>query len=323
MKDTRIFALTTNVKLVEEICNNLGIKPSAVSVKHFADDEILVELGETVRGKRVFLVQSTCKPTNDRLMELLIAIDCCKRSSAKEINVIIPYYGYARQDRKASPRQPITSKLVATMLEAAGANRVITCDLHADQIQGFFSIPEDNLTIVPMIGAYFLRETGLDFSNTVVVSPDHGGVTRARRLANILGTSIAIIDKRRPAPNVVEVSSIIGEVKDKNCIVVDDICDTAGTHCAAAHILKEYGAKDIYLAITHGIFSRDALLKLNESDFKQIVVSNTIPLDPEIVKANPKIKELSIASMMARLIEAISLDTPVSEVYNLYDDKKH
>ena len=242
--DVKIFALSGNVKLAEEICSYLDVELGKISVKHFADGETLVEFGESVRGKQVYFVQSTYKPVNERLMELLIAIDAAKRASASEIDCIIPYFGYARQDRKALPRQPITARLVADLLYSAGANRVITIDLHAPQIQGFFSFPADDMTSVPMMGQYFLNR-GLDLENTTVVSPDHGGTTRARNLANILGTPIAIVDKRRPRPNVCEAQSVIGDVKDKDCIVVDDICDTAGSLVAACKILKDFGAKDI------------------------------------------------------------------------------
>ena len=315
--DIKIFALSGNVKLAEEICSYLNVELGKVSVKHFADGETLVEFGESVRGKQVYFVQSTYKPVNERLMELLIAIDAAKRASASDIECIIPYFGYARQDRKALPRQPITARLVADLLYSAGANRVITIDLHAPQIQGFFSFPADDMTSVPMMGQYFLNKR-LDLENTVVVSPDHGGTTRARNLANILGTSIAIVDKRRPRPNVCEAQSVIGEVKDKDCIVVDDICDTAGSLVAACKILKDFGAKDIYVCLAHGVFSGEAIERIENSVIKELVVTNSIPLSEEAKQKTTKIKQLSIGKMMSKLITAISNHQPVSEVYGLF-----
>ncbi|MBR3227009.1 MAG: ribose-phosphate pyrophosphokinase, partial [Erysipelotrichaceae bacterium] len=288
MADFKVFSLSGNNELVQEICEYLGVEPSKISINHFADGETLVELGESVRGKQVFIVQSTFRPVNDRLMELLIAIDTVKRSSARDIIAIIPYYGYARQDRKAHPRQPITAKLVADLLTVAGANRVITIDLHAPQIQGFFSFPVDDLKSSPMMGQYF-KNKGLDLENTVVVSPDHGGANRARDLASQLGTAIAIVDKRRPRPNVVEAQNVIGDVEGKDCIVIDDICDTGGSLCAACQILKDHGAKDVYVALAHGVFSGNAMERIENSVIKELVVSNTIPLSEENRKKTSKI----------------------------------
>ena len=315
--DIKIFALSGNAELANEICAYLNVEPGKISVKHFADGETLVEFGESVRGKQVYFVQSTYKPVNERLMELLIAIDAAKRASASDIECIIPYFGYARQDRKALPRQPITARLVADLLYSAGANRVITIDLHAPQIQGFFSFPADDMTSVPMMGQYFLKK-GLDPNNTVVVSPDHGGTTRARNLANILGMPIAIVDKRRPRPNVCEAQSVIGDVKDKDCIVVDDICDTAGSLVAACKILKDFGAKDVYVCLAHGVFSGEAIDRIENSVIKELVVTNSIPLNEEARLKTSKIKQLSIGRMMSKLITAISNHEPVSEVYGLF-----
>jgi len=227
----------------------------------------------------------------------------------------MPYYGYARQDRKAKPRQPITSKLVANLLVTAGANRVITFDLHAAQIQGYFDIPIDDLTAVPMLGKYF-KEKNFPADGVVVVSPDHGGVVRARRLADVLDAPIAIIDKRRPKPNMVEAQNVIGDVDGKICIVVDDIVDTAGTLCAGCKILKDHGAKEVYVGVTHGIFSRDAVEKVENSVIKEMVISNTIPFPPEKAARSTKIKVLSIDAMVAKAIDAIENHTPVSDVYN-------
>ena len=251
-------------------------------------------------------------------MEVLICIDACRRASAGEINVIMPYYGYARQDRKAKPRQPITSKLVANLLETAGANRIMTFDLHAAQIQGYFDIPIDDMTAVPMIGQYF-KQKNIPSDELVVVSPDHGGVVRARRLADLLDAPIAIIDKRRPKPNMVEAQNVIGEVDGKTCIVIDDICDTAGSLVAGCEILKRHGAKDIYCGITHGVFSRNAIEKIELSPIKEMVITDTIPLSDDKKDKATKITVLSIAYMIAKTIDSIQNHTPVSDVYTEYN----
>ncbi len=321
VKETVVFALTSSTDLAASICKELGLTLGKIKVEHFADGEILVEPQESVRGRAVFIVQSTCTPVTEHLMEVLICIDACKRASAGEINVIMPYYGYARQDRKAAPRQPITSKLVANLLQVAGANRVITFDLHASQIQGYFDIPIDDLTAVPMIGQYFVNKN-FEKDSVVVVSPDHGGVVRARRLADILDAPIAIIDKRRPKPNMVEAQNVIGNVEGKTCIVVDDICDTAGTLCAGCQILKDHGAKEVYVGITHGIFSRDAITKIENSVIKELVISDTIPLPAEKAAQTSKITVLSIAKMLANSIDAIENHTPVSNVYDDFKKKE-
>ena len=318
VKETVVFALTSSVDLAAEVCRKLEIPLGKIKVEHFADGEILVEPQESVRGRNVFIIQSTCNPVTERLMEVLICIDACKRASAGSINIIMPYYGYARQDRKAKPRQPITSKLVANLLQVAGANRILTFDLHAAQIQGYFDIPIDDLTAVPMIGQYF-KEKNFDKEDLVVVSPDHGGVTRARRLADILDAPIAIIDKRRPKPNMVEAQNVIGDVEGKNCIVIDDICDTAGSLVAGCQILKDHGAKDIYTGITHGVFSRDALDKIEKSTIKEMVITDTIALTPEQAAKTTKITVLSVSEMIARTIDSIENHSPVSRVYNLYN----
>jgi len=313
-----IFGLSSSVELVKEVCHYLNIAPGKVDVKHFADGETLVEIGESVRGKHCYIVQSTCKPVNETLMEVLICIDALRRSSAAEITCIIPYFGYARQDRKASPRQPITAKLVASMLEEAGANRVVTFDLHAAQIQGFFRCPVDDLTAVPMMGQYFRRKN-LKPENLVVVSPDHGGVKRARTMAEILGCQIAIIDKRRPQANVAEACNIIGDVASKHVIIVDDICDTGGSLIAASNLLRERGARDIYVCITHGLFSNNAAIRIQDSPIKEVVVTNTIVPDKEEIEKTDKITTLSIGWMLSKLVLAVSCHTPVSEVYALYE----
>ena len=316
MNETKIFSLTSSKELTNEVCKHLGVNPGKISVKHFADGEVFVEPEETVRGRKVFLIQSTCNPVNENLMELLVAIDACKRASAKEISVVTPYFGYARQDRKARARQPITAKLVADLLQAAGADRVITVDLHATQIQGFFNIPIDDLTAVPMFGHYF-NSLGLNPDDVVVVSPDHGGTTRARRLADTIHAPLAIIDKRRPKPNVAEAMNVIGEVEGKIAIVVDDICDTAGSLVAGCNILEKHGAKEIYVAVSHGIFSKDALEKIKDSPIKQLVVTNSIQFDK--CEENSKIKVLSIGYLLSRIIYSIVTNQPVSEVYSTID----
>lgn len=318
LDDVVVFPLTSSVSLVNEVCNYLNIEPGKIEVKHFADGETLVELGESVRGKRCYIIQSTCKPVNDTLMEVLICLDALRRSSAAEITCIIPYFGYARQDRKAMPRQPITAKLVASMLEQAGANRVVTFDLHAAQIQGFFHCPVDDLTTVPMMGQYFRRKH-FDPEQIVVVSPDHGGVKRARIMAEMLGTPLAIIDKRRPQANVVEACNVIGDVQGKDAIIVDDICDTGGSLIAASNILRDHGARDIYVCVTHGLFSNNAAIRIQDSPIKEVVVTNTIIPTNDDLKNTDKIMTLSIGWMLSKLILAVSCHTPVSEVYSLYE----
>lgn len=320
MKETIVFALTANKGLVDEICDYLNVEPGKISVKHFADGEILVEPEQSVRGKKVYIVQSTCNPVTERLMELLICIDALKRASAEEINCVIPYYGYARQDRKACPRQPISAKLVANLLEAAGADRIVTLDLHATQIQGFFNVPMDDLTAIPMLAQYF-RNKNIPADELVVVSPDHGGTTRARRMAELLGAPLAIIDKRRPRPNVCEANNVIGDVEGKHAIVVDDICDTAGSLVAGCELLKEKGAKDIYATITHGVFSGQAAERIENSPIKEMVVTNTIPLSEEFKSKTNKVTSLSIAWMLSKIIEAISAHNSVSEVYSAFEDR--
>ena len=317
VKDTIVFALTSSTDLAASTCKLLGLPLGKIKVEHFADGEILVEPQESVRGRSVFIIQSTCNPVTERLMEVLVCIDACKRASAGEINVILPYYGYARQDRKAKPRQPISAKLVANLLQTAGANRVIAFDLHANQIQGFFDIPNDNLTAVPMIGQYF-KSLNIPADDLCVVSPDHGGVVRARTLADILGAQIAIIDKRRPKPNMVEAQNVIGDVQDKVCIVIDDMCDTGGSLVAGCQILKDHGAREIYAGITHAVFSRDAVDKIENSVIKQMVITDTIPLTAEKAARTTKMKVLSVAPMLAKSIEAIQGHTPVSDVYIEY-----
>ena len=323
MNDTIVFSLTANCELVKEICGYLNLEAGKLTVNHFADGETLVELNESIRGKMVYLVQSTYKPVNEKLMELLVAIDAIKRSSPKEIVCIIPYFGYARQDRKAKPRQPITARLVADLLEAAGCNRVVTIDLHAAQIQGFFSFPADDITSIPMMAQYFANKPEINLNKTVIVSPDHGGTTRARRFAERLDCSLAICDKRRPRPNVCETTNVLGDVNGMDCIIVDDMCDTGGSLIGAAKLLKENGAGNIYVAIAHGIFSKDALEKIEGSVIKEVVCTNSIPLSEEAKAKTTKVKQLSVGLMLSKIIYAISNHTPVSNVYNIFDDHEN
>lgn len=306
----KLFALSSNSQLAQGIADYTGIPLSKCEVTHFADGEININIPETVRGHKVFVIQSTCNPVNEHIMELLIMIDALKRASAREVNVIIPYYGYSRQDRKAKARQPISAKLIADLLQTSGAARVVCMDLHAPQIQGFFNIPIDNFRAMPLIANYFSQKT---LENVCVVSPDHGGVARARDLANILQTPIAIIDKMRPEPNVAEVMNIIGKVRGKNCIIIDDMIDTAGSISAAAHALVEAGAKDIYACCTHPLLSKNAVDLLMESPIKEVVCTDTVELPKE--KVFPKLVQLSIAELLGQGIINIIDDLGVSTLF--------
>ncbi len=317
-KDTVVFALSSNIELADEICEHLNITRGKIDVKHFADGEILIEPLESVRGKHVYIIQSTSCPVSETYMEVLIAIDACKRASANEITVVMPYYGYARQDRKAKARQPISAKLMANLLTTAGANRVVTIDLHAPQIQGFFDIPTDDLTAVSMIGQYYRNKNFTE--DIVIVSPDHGGATRARRLSDTIPNStIAIIDKRRTKPNVAEAMNLIGDVDGKVAIVIDDMVDTAGSLMGGIDMLYAKGAKEVYCACTHGILSEPAVKRIANSRIKELLITNTISLTPE-ERAEPKIKEISVGYMLAKAIEAIQDHKPVSTLFDLFND---
>ena len=318
LEEIVVFPLSASRNLTREIVRYLGIEEGKIDVRNFADGEILVEPAESVRGKHVFLIQSTCAPVNEHLMELLIALDAVKRASCREVTCVIPYFGYARQDRKAKPRQPITARLCADLLQAAGADRVVAIDLHASQIQGFFKIPNDNMSVVAMEAQYF-RKKKLDAP--VVVSPDHGGATRARNLAEALGNAtIAIIDKRRNKPNVAEAMNLIGDVSGKDCIIVDDLVDTGGSLLGCINMLKEHGANDIYCACTHGVLSGDAVARIAKSGIKEFVITNTIELSEEKQKMAPNIKILSVGFLLAKSIEAISYHKPISDVYTLFGE---
>lgn len=311
---TLIFSLTRSKELTEKICNQLDVEQGLCRVNRFADGEILVEIDQSVRGQNCYVVQSTCSPANESVMELLIMIDALKRASARTINVIIPYYGYARQDRKAKPRQPITSRLIADMLQTAGANRVITFDLHAPQIQGFFTIPIDDIYALPLLATEFKK---LPKDDVVVVSPDHGGTTRARSLAKMLDCPIAIIDKRRPKANVAEVMNIIGSVEGKIAILIDDMIDTAGTICAGAQAIKDLGATKVYAACTHAVLSGPAIERVENSVIETLVTTDTIELAPE--KQIDKIKVISVASIISSVIDHIENVKPVSEAIKQYE----
>ena len=309
-----VFSLSSSKKLAQDIASILGTKVGDCKVHHFADGEILCEIGESVRGKDVFIVQSTSNPVTENLMEILVLTDALKRASAREITAVIPYFGYARQDRKAKPRQPITSKLVADLLTTAGVNRVVTVDLHAAQIQGFFDIPVDEMQALPLLIKYFRKKKVQDLC---VVSPDHGGATRARKMSEAFDCPIAIIDKRRPKPNVAEVMGIIGNVEGKNCILIDDMIDTAGTITAGVDMLKQKGAKDVYIACTHGVLSGPAIERLSTCAAKEVVITNTIEIPQE--KKFDKLVSVSVAALLAHTIENIENDLPVSDVFSQYD----
>ena len=312
-KNIKVFTGNSHPELANEIAKILGVPMGASKVSTFSDGEISVDINETVRGADVFIVQSTCSPVNNNLMELLIMIDAFKRASAGRINAVIPYYGYARQDRKAKSRDPITAKLVADLLTAAGADRVLTMDLHASQIQGYFNIPVDHLMGAPILSKHFVEKGLADQDDVVVVSPDLGSVTRARKFADRLHAPIAIIDKRRPKANVSEIMNIIGEVEGKRCILIDDMIDTAGTIANAANALKDLGATAVYACCTHGVLSGPAFERINNSAIGELVMLNTINL-PENVETD-KITSLSVAPIFAEAIKRIYDDEPISKLF--------
>ena len=309
-----LLAGNSNKPLAEAIAKKLDMELSACDVKQFSDGEIFVSLSETVRGKDVFIIQSTSNPVNTSLMELLIMVDAVKRASAAKITAVMPYFGYARQDRKARPRDPITAKLVANMLEAAGVDSIVTLDLHAAQIQGFFDIPVNHLYGAPILSKYYKEMIKDNPDDYVVVSPDVGSVARARNFANDLGLSFAIVDKRRPRPNVMEVMNVIGDIEGKICLMVDDMIDTAGTIVNGAEGLKKRGAKEVYACCSHGVLSGPAIERLSNSCIKEIAVLDTIDF-PEEVRNCSKIKILSVAPYFANAINQIFKDKSLSEIY--------
>jgi ribose-phosphate pyrophosphokinase len=307
----RVFTGNSNISLVQMICEHLGIPLGKAQVTKFSDGEINAEIDESVRGMDVFVVQSTCPPVNDHLMEFLILIDALKRASAARINAVIPYYGYARQDKKVLPRAPISAKLVADLITTAGASRVLTMELHASQIQGFFDIPVDHLYASPILMDYLNERFHRDL---VIVSPDAGGVERARAFAKRLGVALAIIDKRRDTPNVAEVMHTIGDVTGKDSLLLDDMVDTAGTLTNAAFALKEEGAKNVYAYCTHAVLSGRAIDRLMESPLEEVIVTDTIPLRGESASCK-KIKVLSVAPLLAEAIKRIHRDESVSSLF--------
>ena len=313
-KDIKVFCGNSNKLLAENICRYIGIKVGDAQVGHFSDGECAISLYETVRGSDVFIVQSTCEPVNDNLMELLVMIDACKRASAGRITAVVPYFGYARQDRKAKARDPISAKLVANLIASAGADRLLTMDLHAPQIQGFFDIPVDVLAGGPIFSDYYLKMFGEHSEDYIVVSPDVGSVARARAFAMRLGLGLAIVDKRREKANQSEVMNIIGDVKDKHVILLDDMVDTAGSLCGAAKALVEIGgAKDVYACASHGVLSGPAIQRINDSYIKELLFLDTIP---ELAsKKSDKIKYLSVAPAFAEAIERIYEEVSISTLF--------
>ncbi len=313
MDKIKVFTGNANVPLAREICGHLSVPLANANVRTFSDGEIMVEIGENVRGRDVYVIQPTSAPSNNNIMELLIMTDALKRASASRITAVIPYFGYARQDRKVAPRTPITSKLVADLIHAAGASRVLTMDLHAGQIQGFFNIPVDNLYAAPVI----LDDLKSRFSGQrlVVVSPDAGGTERARAFAKRLDAGLAIIDKRRSSPNVSEVMHVIGDVEGEICMIVDDMIDTAGTLCQAASALKQKGAKQVYACATHPVLSGPALDRIGESSLEEVVVTNSIPLGEKASQCS-KLRVLSVGRLLAEAIRRIHDDESVSSLFD-------
>jgi ribose-phosphate pyrophosphokinase len=308
----RIFTGNANPRLASSVCRHLNISLGRVVVGKFSDGEVMVELLENVRGRDVFILQSTCVPTNDNLMEVLVMVDALKRASAARITAAIPYFGYARQDRRPrSARVPISAKVVADLLMTVGVQRVMTMDLHADQIQGFFNIPVDNIYATPILLGDLWKQ---NYDNLLVVSPDVGGVVRARAIAKRLDSDLAIIDKRRPKANVAEVMNIIGDVTGRTCVIMDDIVDTANTLCKAATALKEHGARKVVAYCTHPVLSGGAVARIGASDIDELVVTDTIPLSPE-GEACPRIRQLSCAQLLAETMTRISNEESVSSLF--------
>ena len=306
-----LFAGNSNLELAQAICPHIGIKLGDAEVRRFSDGEIRVEIKENVRGKDVFVLQSTCSPVNDHLVELLMMIDAFKRSSAQRITVVMPYYGYARQDKKVAPRVPISAKLVADLITAAGAKRVITMDLHAGQIQGFFNIPVDNLFAAPVLLDYIKEYLKND---TVIVSPDAGGVERARAFAKRLDSQLAIIDKRRPAPNMAQAMNVVGDVEGRRAVILDDMVDTGGTLCQAAAALKEHGASEVHACCAHPVLSGPAIDRISDSEIQTLVVTDTIPLS-EKAKTCEKIRVLSVSKLLAEAIHRCHTGSSVSSLF--------
>lgn len=312
METIKIFSGTSNIPLYKGVCKYLDVPAGDAIIKRFSDGEIMVEIVETVRGAHVFVMQSTCPPVNENIMELLIMVDAVKRASARDITAVIPYYGYARQDRKVQPRSPITAKLIADMIFKAGVDRVLTVDLHAGQIQGFFDMPVDHIYATPVFIDYLRENYGGE--NSVVVSPDAGGLERARVYAKALNVGLAVADKRRPEPNLAEITNIIGDVKGKTAIIIDDLVDTAGTAVKVAEALKREGVKRVALCATHAVLSGNAIERLEESSLEEVIVTDTIPL-PESAPIKNKIKVLSIADLIGETIRRIVSGESISMLF--------
>ena len=307
----KLFSGNANPALAREIGDFLGVGISAAEVRTFSDGEIFVEIGENVRGCDIFIIQPTCPPVNDSLMELVIMVDAIRRASARRITAVVPYYGYARQDRKVAPRVPITAKVVAEMMMVVGVRRVLAMDLHAGQIQGFFNIPVDHLYAAPVLVKYIREEL---HDNIIMVSPDAGGVERTRAYAKRLDADLAIIDKRRERANVAQAMNVIGDVRGKKAVLIDDMVDTAGTLCAAAEILMQSGASEVYACCSHGVLSGPAIERLEKSQIKQLVITNSVPLRGAAKECN-KIKVLSVAPLLGEAIKRIHLDDSVSSLF--------
>ncbi len=307
----KIFAGNSNQPLANDICKHLNVELGQAQVKSFSDGEVQVEIGDNVRGRDVYVIQSTSSPANHNLMELLVMVDALKRSSAARINAVVPYFGYARQDRKVAPRAPITAKLVADLMSVAGIDRLLTMDLHAGQIQGFFDIPVDHLYAAPVMLDEIRRQ---NIGELIVVSPDAGGTERARAFAKRLNAGLAIIDKRRSGPNVAEVMHIIGDVQGKNCVIIDDMIDTAGTLCAAAKALQEQGAVDVYACATHAVLSGPALQRITESPLKKVFITDTIPTHDKLAKCD-NLSSLSVSHLLAEAIRRTHNAESVSSLF--------
>jgi len=310
-KPFAIFSGNAHPELAQSLCQHLGQPLGSAKVERFADGEVYVEINQNVRGVNCFVVQPTCTPVNDNLMELLVMTDALKRSSANPIVAVIPYFGYARQDRKTRPRTPISARLAADLLTAAGVHRVLAMDLHAGQIQGFFNIPVDHIYAMPVMMEYLKTRFG---NETVIVSPDAGGVERARAFSKRLDAGLAIIDKRRPAPNVAELVNIIGDVKGRDAIIIDDMVDTAGTLCAAAKGLTDKGARAVYACISHGLLSGPAIERIHASTIKELIITDSIPPRPE-VKASPKVRVLSVAPLLGEAVKRIHMGDSLSSLF--------
>ncbi len=312
LNNIKIFTGNSNVALVERVCDYLSIPLGKATVGRFPDGEIDVKVDEDVRGSDIFIIQPTCSPVNDSLAELLILIDCFKRASSARITAVLPYYGYARKDRKDEGRVPITAKLVANLITEAGADRVLTMDLHAAQIQGFFDIPVDHLLAFPVISEYYREK---DLSDFVVVSPDVGGIKIARQYSNQLNMRLAVVDKRRMGPEEIEVGFVIGDVEGRNAIIIDDLIATGGSICQAARVLKEKGAKDIYVGTTHPVLCGAAIEKLSAAPIKEIAVTDTIPLSEEAKSMGDKIKVLSVSKLLGEAIKRIHTNRSISSMF--------